>query len=125
VPSAHRAAQLRHIVLSPEIFSASSHDLPIISDKLAIITIIAYQLNTNENTTISENEKKNKHQREPKLCHTFETHFNYCFTPASSVAGSIVLFVNGIKVLRHTVDNYLSFDQYVADVVRSCNYHIR
>jgi len=33
-------------------------------------------------------------------------------------------FVNNIKLLGVTVDNHLSFDQHISDVVRSCNYHI-
>ena len=34
-------------------------------------------------------------------------------------------FVNKIELLGATVDNYLSFDNHVSDVVRSCNYHTR
>jgi Reverse transcriptase (RNA-dependent DNA polymerase) len=51
--------------------------------------------------------------------HSFNT------TPGLCVAGSIVPFVNKIKLLVVTVDNHLSFDQHVSYVVRSCNYHIR
>jgi len=34
-------------------------------------------------------------------------------------------FINNIRLLGVTVDNHLSFDQHVSDVVRSFNYHIR
>ena len=33
-------------------------------------------------------------------------------------------FVNNVRLLGVTVDNHLSVDQHVSDVVRSCNYHI-
>jgi hypothetical protein len=36
-----------------------------------------------------------------------------------------VPFVNKNTLVGVTVDNHLSFDQHVSDVVRSCNYHIR
>jgi len=41
------------------------------------------------------------------------------------VAGSVVLFVDKIKLLGVTIDNNLSFDSHISGVVRSCNYHIR
>jgi len=45
-------------------------------------------------------------------------------TQGLGIAGSTVPFVNNIRLLGVTVDNHLSFDQHVSDVVRSCNYHI-
>jgi hypothetical protein len=50
--------------------------------------------------------------------HSFNT------TPGLCVTGSIVPFVNKINFLGVTVDNHLSFDQHVSDVVRSCHYII-
>ena len=41
------------------------------------------------------------------------------------VAGSVVPFVDNIKLLGVTIDKNLSFDNHISDVVRSCNYHIR
>jgi len=46
-------------------------------------------------------------------------------TTSLCIAGSTVPFVSNIRLLGVTVDNHLSFDQHVSDVVRTCNYHIR
>ena len=46
-------------------------------------------------------------------------------TPGLCIAGSTVPFVSNVRLLGVTVDNHLSFDQHVSDVVTSCNYHIR
>jgi len=47
-------------------------------------------------------------------------------TEGLRIAGSTVPFVNNLDFWElHAVDNHLSFDQQVSDVVRSCNYHIR
>jgi len=46
-------------------------------------------------------------------------------TQGLCIAGSTVPFVNNVRLLGVTVDNHLSFDQHVSDVIRSCNYYIR
>ena len=41
------------------------------------------------------------------------------------VTGANVPFVNKIRVLRVTIDSELYFDDHIASVVRTCNFHIR
>jgi len=41
------------------------------------------------------------------------------------VTGAVIPFVNKLKLLGVILDNHLTFDQHVSDVVKSCNYHIR
>ena len=43
-------------------------------------------------------------------------------TQGLCIASSTVPFVSSVRLLGITVDNHLSFDQHVSDVVRSCNY---
>jgi len=43
MPSAHRATQLSHIVLSPEVFSASSHDIPITFRSSSMVALQFFQ----------------------------------------------------------------------------------
>ena len=41
------------------------------------------------------------------------------------VTGAVIPFVDKLKLLGVTLDNHLTFDQHVSNVVKSCNYHIR
>ena len=42
-----------------------------------------------------------------------------------SVAGTVVHFAEAVKLLGVTLDCALTFNQYVANVVRACTYHTR
>lgn len=46
-------------------------------------------------------------------------------THGITVAGSSVHFSDAVKLLGVTLDQTLSFDQHISNVVRSCTYHTR
>ena len=47
------------------------------------------------------------------------------FSPTIKVASADIQFSEAVKLLGVTVDPSLSFDQYVTNVVRACNFHLR